>query len=151
MSLEQAIADHAGALRELAAAIRSTLPSIPLPIIRSPELDAATDKVIADAKKPAAPAASSPSGAKPQTTASKADAPVEVKKDEPAAPTYDDVKAKVLALSKDKGRDALVALLARHGVTKAPDLKESQYAAIIADVDAIFAGVYDPEASEQLA
>lgn len=165
MSLEQAITDHAGALRELAAAIRSTLPSIGS---RSAELDAATDKVIADAKKPAAATASSPSGAERQTTALKASAQGgEEKKPDAAkeptgskpeagpassdAPTYDDVKTKVLALAQAKGRDTVLALLQRHGVAKAPDLKEGQWARVIEDADAIMAGTYDPAASEELA
>lgn len=152
MSLEQAITDHASALRELAAAIRST-------IAGAHDIGTATDKVIAEAKKPAA-SASSASGAKPETTEKKAAAPaakpeakakVEAEEEEQAEVSYEDVKAKILPLAQSKGRDTVVALLQRHGVSKAPDLKPAQWAAVIADIDAIEAGTYDPEASEELA
>lgn len=42
--------------------------------------------------------------------------------------TYDDVKAAVLKLSKEKGRDVAVQVLSRCGVQKAPDLQPDQYA-----------------------
>lgn len=40
----------------------------------------------------------------------------------PTTASYDDVKAFVLKLSKEKGRDIAVQVLARFGVQKAPDL-----------------------------
>lgn len=138
MSLEQAITDHASALRELAAAIRAKVGA-------HDTTAAAAEKVISDAKKPTA-AKTDVAGPKQQTTV--ATAPTETKQAEQQAPTYDDVKAKVLTLSKDKGRDQVVAILQRYGVAKAPDLKPEQYADIIADIDAIIAGTYDPEAAE---
>lgn len=145
MSLEQAITDHAGALRELAAAIRSTISG-------AAEIGQATDKVIADAKKSTAAAASSASGAKPETTVKKDAAPAKVeeaKQDtaKPEAIEYEAVKAKVLALAQTKGRDTLVALLQRYGVTKAPDLKPMQYADFVKDIDSIEAGTYEREAA----
>lgn len=140
MSLEQAITDHAAALRELAAAIRATVGAT------HDSTAAAADKVITDAKASAATKQQATVVTKPAdevkaaaTTATSADA---------AAPTYDDVKAKVLELSKDKGRDQVVALLQRHGVAKAPDLKPEQYAAVITDVEAILAGTLDVIAGE---
>lgn len=149
MSLEQAITDHAGALRELAAAIRSTISG-------AHDLTAATDRVIADAKKPTAGAASSANGAKPESTDKKAAVPAKPDpkakvEAEPPEVSYEDVKAKILPLAQAKGRDTVVALLQRHGVAKAPDLKPAQWAAVIADIDAIEAGTYDPENSEALA
>lgn len=118
-------------------------------VTRSPELDQATDKVIADAKKPAAKKEAAPAAKKPEETTTEAkpvDGPVS---SEPAAAIdYDQVKAKVLALAQSKGRDPLVALLQRHGAAKAPDLKPVQYAAFLADIDAINAGTYDPIAAE---
>lgn len=95
-----------------------------------------------EAKKPAAETASSPSGATPPTTEKKADAPTGDR------PTYDQVKDKLLALSKEKGREPTVALLSRFGAARGPDLKPDQYAKFIADVDAIFAGTYDPDMAE---
>ena len=54
--------------------------------------------------------------------------------------TYDDVKARVLALSKDFGRDITVDVLSRCGASKAPDLNEDQYADFIAKADAVLNG-----------
>lgn len=134
MSLEQAITDHALALRELAAAIRSTIGG-------ANEMMTATDKVIADAKKTAVKETPKADVKKP-----------EVKKEEPAAEVaglvYDDVKKKVLAMAQAKGRDTLVTLLQRHGVKAAPELKETQYVPFVADIDAIMAGTYDPELAD---
>lgn len=151
MSLEQAITDHASALRELAAAIRSTISG-------AHEIGATTDRVISEAKKTAsAPAADKKTEAKAETKkpaatpAAETTAETETATASPSdgpAPTYDTVKAKVLALAQAKGRDVLVDLLSRHGVTKAPDLKEAQYAKFLADIDAINAGTYDPAAAE---
>ncbi|MGZ3184387.1 MAG: hypothetical protein ACXU8N_18275 [Telluria sp.] len=163
MSLEQAITDHASALRELAAAIRATVGGahVTAAAVASAHVtaEAVAEKAISDAKKDGAKNLAS-TALKPQaavitkspdevkaaaaaaataTTAASSDAP---------APTYDDVKAKVLALSKDKGREPTVQLLERHGVAKAPDLKPEQYADFIKDVDAIMAGTYNPEAAE---
>lgn len=161
MSLEQAITDHASALRELAAAIRSTISG-------AHDITAATDKVISDAKKGDAATASSANGAKPQTTGQKESAPGgDGKKpaDTPTAGTtakagtataspsdapqvdYEAVKAKVLALSKAKGREPTVALLQRYGVEKAPELKEEQYADFVADAERVIGGTYDPVAA----
>lgn len=139
MSLEQAITDHAGALRELAAAIRATIGAT------HDTTAAAAETVISNAKNTAASKPQATVVTKPAAEVKAAAAAALVTE---AAPTYDDVKAKVLALSKDKGREPTVQLLERHGVAKAPDLKPEQYAAFIADVDAIMAGTYDPEAAE---
>lgn len=151
MSLEQAITDHASALRELAAAIRATVGAGVTDVATA----AAAHQVIADAKKGDNVKAQAAAGTKPAeevkaaaaSTTTTAAAATKASTDAPA-PTYDDVKAKVLALSKDKGREPTVQLLLRHGVAKAPDLKPEQYADFIADVDAIIAGTYDPEAAE---
>lgn len=107
-----------------------------------------------DAKKPTAAAASSANGAKPESTDKKDAAPAvksKAKVEEQPEVNYEDVKAKILPLAQAKGRDTVVALLQRHGVAKAPDLKPAQWAAVIADIDAINDGTYDPEASEALA
>jgi hypothetical protein len=148
MSLEQAITDHASALRELAAAIRGTIST-------ANNITAATDKVISTAKTTAAATSAAKEVAqgddakKPAATPAAAGSKSEAgPASSSTAPTYDDVKAKVLALSKDKGRDQVVALLQRHGVEKAPELKPEQYADIIADADRIIAGEFDAIAGE---
>ncbi len=56
-----------------------------------------------------------------------------------AAVTYDDVKALVLQVSKDKGRNAAAAVLSGFGVAKAPELKPEQYADAVAQLKAVLA------------
>lgn len=52
---------------------------------------------------------------------------------EPETPAieYADVSKAIIALAKDKGRDAAVAVLGQFGASKATDLKPEQYAAAI--------------------
>lgn len=85
-----------------------------------------------DAKKSAAVSQQSETAAAPN--ASKPEASTSV-----AAVTYDDVKALVLQVSKDKGRDAAAAVLAGFGVAKAPELKPEQYADAVAQLKAALA------------
>lgn len=150
MSLEQAITDHAAALRELAAAIRATASSASGITINSGETLMLADANKADTKTQAPKAGAQggdgkkPAGTQTAGTTAKAGTATASHSDA-AAPTYDDVKAKVLELSKAKGREPTVALLQRYGVEKAPDLKDDQYAGFITDVDAILAGTYNPE------
>ena len=47
---------------------------------------------------------------------------------------YEDAKAAVLKISKDKGRDAAVTVLSKFGVQKLPDLKPENYGALVAAV-----------------
>lgn len=84
----------------------------------------------------------------------KVEAAVEAPKAEPKAepestePTvsYDDVKAVVLEASDPTklGREKVLALLAQHGVKKAPELKPEQYAAVIADFKAAMSAAAEP-------
>lgn len=85
-----------------------------------------------DAKKSAAVSQQSETAAAPN--ASKPEASTSV-----AAVTYDDVKALVLQVSKNKGRDAAAAVLAGFGVAKAPELKPEQYADAVAQLKAALA------------
>lgn len=48
------------------------------------------------------------------------------------APTYQDAAAAITKLARAKGRDAAVAVLARFGAAKLPDVKPEQFAAVIA-------------------
>lgn len=82
------------------------------------------EKTAAAKTEPAAP--TSPTAEAAQTSA--ADAPA--KKDEPSAPaaetvTYDHVKAAILDMSKVKGREAALKLLAQFGAEKGPDLQKT--------------------------
>ena len=103
MSLELALAANTEALREVAALL-SKLGAMP----------GATAPTDASAKAAAKP---------PVPEAPRGDA---------SALTYDDVKLAVIAVTKAKGRDAAVALLAKFGAQKAPDLRVEQYAAVCA-------------------
>lgn len=60
--------------------------------------------------------------------------------DDKPQPTYDDVKAAVIKLSQAKGRDTVVDVLSRFGVTKAPDLKPDQYAGALEKIESVIAG-----------
>lgn len=156
MSLEQNIAELNTNIKALIAAMaartgtgETAAEAKPLGTMYSPESpEAPTEakkptakKEAGEVKKPAA-TASSPSGATPETTAQAESVPAG------DAPTYDQVKDRILTLSKEKGREPTVALMQRHGVSKGPDLKPEQYADFIKDVNAILAGTYDPEAAE---
>lgn len=55
--------------------------------------------------------------------------------DAPKALTYDDVKTPFLAFVKDKGREAGVALLAKFGAAKLPDVKPEQFADALAAIN----------------
>lgn len=82
------------------------------------------EKTAAAKTEPAAP--TSPTAGAAATPA--ADAPA--KKDEPSAPagdavTYDQVKTVILEVSKVKGREAALKLLAQFGAEKGPDLQKT--------------------------
>lgn len=86
--------------------------------------ESAAAKGAALAPKSSAKAAPTP----PTASAAPADAPE--KKGEPSAPaadtvTYDQVKAAILDVSKAKGRDGALKLLAQFGAEKGPDLQKT--------------------------
>ena len=76
---------------------------------------------------------------KTSTTTTEVAAPTH---DEPNAPaaTYEDVAKAIIALSKEKGRDAAVAVLNKLGVAKATDLTPEEYAKAIAAAKAAQGG-----------
>lgn len=130
MSLEQAIQDHAAAIRELAAAIRGGA---------APRTAAApvteTSKVVDKAQTSAKKTESKKPDPKPEPV----EAPVEEQsaatqeqKGEPAAAeveiTRDQVRDITLALGKAGKRDPLVALLGELGVARSSQLDDSQLA-----------------------
>ena len=137
MSLEQAIQDHAAAIRELAAAIRGGA----APRTADQHLAAAAahvteaNKVIEKAQTSTKKTESKKPDPKPEPV----EAPVEEQsvatqeqKDEPAAAevevTRDQVRDITLALGKAGKRDPLVALLGELGVAKSSQLEDSQLA-----------------------
>lgn len=82
--------------------------------------------------KPKAPAAPK-ADAKPKAPA----APKEEPKDELSF--ADDIAPKILAIANGKSREAAVALLAKFGVTKGPQLKPEQFAEFAEAADAVLA------------
>ena len=160
MSLEATIAENTAAIRELinalltrgaiptadqvAAAVPAQAEAVKTAEAAETSKPAATSKPKAEAKK----AEASPStGTTSESAASAAPSDTGASTGS-AAPTYDEVKAKILLLAKEKGREATTALLQRHGVAKGPDLKPEQFAEFIADAEKVMAGEYDPMASE---
>lgn len=136
MSLEQAIQDHAAAIRELAAAIRGGAAP------RTADQHLATAAAhVTEANKVIEKTQTSPKKAekKPDPKPEPVEAPVEEQsavtqeqKDEPAAAevevTRDQVRDITLALGKAGKRDPLVALLGELGVAKSSQLDDSQLA-----------------------
>lgn len=135
MSLEQAIQDHAAAIRELAAAIRQG--GAPHTADQHLAVAAVTEanQVIGKAQGSAKKADTKKPDPKPEPV----EAPVEEQsaatpeeKDEPAAAevevTRDQVRDITLALGKAGKRDPLVALLGELGVAKSSQLEDNQLA-----------------------
>ncbi|MDZ7918490.1 hypothetical protein [Rhodoferax sp.] len=144
MSLELAIQENTNTMKQLIAAWNTLTANAtaaaatvkPGDIITAggvPVVDtSAKTEVKTEAKKPAAVSQPSETAAAP--IASKPEASTSV-----AAVTYDDVKALVLQVSKDKGRDAAAAVLSGFGVAKAPELKPEQYADAVVQLKAALA------------
>jgi hypothetical protein len=105
MSLETALADNTAALRELHALLARV--SVPT----AAETPPAPKSRSAAPTAPTSPTAEAAPAAAPATTAAASE------------PTYDDVKRAIIDVSKAKGRDAAVALLAEFKATKGPDLQ----------------------------
>lgn len=87
-------------------------------------------------EKPGKKAGAAQTADKTSTTTTEVAAPAETA----ALITYDDVAKAIIALSKEKGRDAAVAVLTKLGVAKATDLKMEQYANAIAAAKAALGG-----------
>jgi hypothetical protein len=95
-------------------------------------------EVVADKKaKPEATTATPAPTEKPesitQMTASEAVKALDGHANRPAdAPTYQDAATAITKLSRTKGRDTAVAVLAKFGAAKLPDVKPEQFADVIA-------------------
>lgn len=170
MSLEQAISDHASAIRELAAAIikasdRVTtthqVGSVSATVTKAADKPADTTKpstaaaAIAEAKalaeadkaKKAQEAAAAKAGA---TGVSGAEQKTTEQPD--AAPTidYTTIRNKILELTKKpEGRDRCAALLKRFGVAKGPDLTPEQYEEFSGLMDRTLADEFDPRSDTE--
>lgn len=120
MSLEQAIADHAAAIRDLAETLRGMGFNITTAAER-PQADAPA-KTPASRKAAAAAPAPTPDPAEEIAAAERGE--------EPALPAieYSTVAAAVLGLVKAKGKDTAIGVLANFGVGNAKELTVEQYA-----------------------
>lgn len=132
MSLEIALQQNTEALHQLIALLSnpSALKAASVPVVSEPKKEKpATEK---SEKKQVA---SAPAETAPVETATATESSGE----KPAA-TYDDVKAAVIRLSEQRGRETVVGVLSRFGVKKAPDLLPEQYAEVLAKIEAVIAG-----------
>lgn len=150
MSLETALSENTAALKALHAML-AQLPGITLnaPAVAEAQAEPAKTEAKKSGKgkteqihSPEKEAAQS--SAQTQTVAdSSTNSSSESKQaDETEAKTYsyEDVKAAVLEVSKVKGRETVVGLLQRFGVSKAPDLLPASYADVIAVAQDVLAG-----------
>lgn len=144
MSLEATIQENTNAIRELIAAIQAGVPTTAAQVA-AVVTEAATDKLAetvkeeAPAKKPTTAKKAEPAPTQPTAEAVAADAPEQ--KAEPsaqgAAPTYQATADAVTSLARTKGREAAVAVLTKFGASKLPDVKPEQFAAVIAECEAV--------------
>ncbi len=136
MSLETAILENTSVLRELIA--RLSAGASPTAVTMT-----AAEYVAAIDKPAAAPVTEVKAAPKAKTAevvkSPELDAAVEKVEATAKEVTYDEVKALVLLVSKDKGREAAAAVLNGLGVAKAPELKAEQYAAAVKQLTAALA------------
>jgi hypothetical protein len=137
MSLEIAIQENTNAIHALIAAIGNGLSASPAQVAAVVAEAPATVKKETAAKKEVQKAAETvkPEAASTQPTAEATAAPepkAEASEASADAPTYQDAAAAITKLSRAKGRDAAVAVLASFGAAKLPDVKPEQFADVIA-------------------
>lgn len=73
-----------------------------------------------------------------QMTAGEAEKALHGHANNPAdAPTYQATADAVTKLAREKGRDAAIAVLTKFGASKLPDVKPEQFAAVIAECEAV--------------
>ena len=125
MSIEQALAENTSAIRELIAAIRAGVPTTP----------AQGAAVVAEAPERAAETPAKSDAAEHGKTAAQATDALQGHANAPEqTATFEEAKAAVIRISKEKGRDAAVAVLAKFNVAKLPELKPEHYGALISAV-----------------
>lgn len=127
MSIEQALAANTAALQQVAELLaRLAIPTGALPIMGQQVVKAGP------ATTPVAAKVERPDKAPPELAGGKTAAQAVAALDNHTAVvtdvTYDQVKDKIVAVSKAKGRPIAVAVLARMGVSAAPQLKPAAYA-----------------------
>lgn len=126
MSLELAITENTNAIRDLIAAISNGLHATPAQVAAVVKEAKPKAEKKQEAVKPEA--ASTPTTAEEPAAL---EAKAETSEAKPAA-TYDDAAKAITSLAKAKGRDAAMAVLAKFGAAKLPDVKPEDFAAVIA-------------------
>lgn len=131
MSLEQALIDNTAAIRELIAAISNGVPTTAQQVAAVVEEAKVEEKPVKKGKPEKAETPKQEVAATPEPKEEVAPAA-----DDAPVVTYQDAAAAITALSKAKGRDAAVALLKKFGASKLPEVKEEDFAAIVANANA---------------
>lgn len=151
MSLEVAIQENTNAIRALIAALANGVPTTAAQVAAvvteaKPEKAAKKEAARAEAKPEAQAAAATETAQateqKPETltqmTAGEAEKALHGHANNPAdAPTYQATADAVTKLAREKGRDAAIAVLTKFGAAKLPDVKPEQFAAVIAECEAV--------------
>jgi hypothetical protein len=136
MPLEQAIQENTAALHSLLAFLQSG--SAPTLAIRDGgevnQPQAAVGENTASDTAEAPPA--KPEVAAKKTAKSSAKAEDEQPATEAAGVTYDQAAKAIQELAKAKGRDAAIEVLKKFGAAKLPEVKESDFAAVVAACEA---------------
>lgn len=145
MSLEATIQENTIAIRELIAAIQAGVPTtaaqVAAVVSEAKPKKATTKKETAKAETKAEPATQA-AEQKPedltQMTAGEAEKALHGHANNPAdAPTYQATAVAVTKLAHTKGREVAVAVLTKFGAAKLPDVKPEQFAAVIAECEAV--------------
>lgn len=158
MSLEATIQENTNAIRELIAAIKSGVPTTAAQVAAvvteakttpcaghdaetakeegkaKPEKETAAKKTTAAATEAAAGTQSTAEAGAGAAQEKKADNS-EASDKASEIPAYPSVVSAINKLAQGKGRDAAVAVLSKFGVTRGPELKPEQYAAVIAECE----------------
>lgn len=155
MSLEIAITENTNAIRDLIATISAGIPTTSAQVAavakeakprkaqaeaaqntasNSPQTSAAKAAVAAQETAPetAAPSASGAESVTQMTAAEAEKATFGAANRPAAAPTYQDASDAITKLARTKGRDAAIAVLAKFGASKLPEVKPEDFAAVIA-------------------
>lgn len=147
MSIENAILDHAAALRELAAAIRATIgtgaPAHDVAVAVSAPAPAAA-QVAAEVAKPttakeAVAAAMAAVKAEEAPAPAPASTPAPAEAQVAAAPLSYEKDVQPLLVQVGKNRDQLVELLREFGAKNGAGIKDADYPAVVAKATAIIA------------
>jgi len=156
MSLEATIQENTNAIRELIAAIKAGVPTTAAQVAAvvteakttpcaghdaetakeegKPEKETTAKKTTAAATEAAASTQSTAEAGAGAAQEKKADNS-EASNKAAEVPAYTTVVSAINKLAQGKGRDAAVAVLSKFGVTRGPELKPEQYAAVIAECE----------------